>query len=192
MLQVCHRVLHRHTRKVVNLATAQNRGQYFMLFRRSQDKDGMCRRFLQRLQESIESRHRKHVDFVDDKHLVASRLRRNLHLVNQSANIVGRVVRSRIKFVNVQRALFVEGQATFAFIARLAVGQWVQAVDGFGKDARTGSFAHSARAAEQIGMRQFVLRNGIFQRSGQRLLSDNRVERRRTVFSGRNNIFSHE
>ena len=31
------------------------------------------------------------------------------------------------------------------------------AIDGFGKDARTGGFAHTARTAKQISVCQFVV-----------------------------------
>ena len=72
------------------------------------------------LEEGIESRRREHVHLVDDKHLVASHLRRNLHLFDEFADVVDRVVRRRVQLMNVVRTPFIERHTTFAAVASLA------------------------------------------------------------------------
>jgi len=66
------------------------------------------------------------------------------------------------------------------------------AVDGLGKDAGAGSLADSSRAAEKIGVSQFAGCDRILQGGGQRLLTYDGFERRRTVLSGGNDIILHD
>ena len=191
MLQMTHDVVHRHALEVVDLASAHDGRQNLVLLRRRQDEDGMLRRLLQRLQERVERRLREHVNLVDDEHLVLADLRRNPHLLDEHADVLHRVVRSRVKLVDVVRASLVERLARLALAARLPVRLGIEAVDGLREDAGTGRLAHATRTAEQIRMRQPSALDGILQRHRQRTLSHHRVERHRAVLPCRNNVILH-
>ena len=162
-----------------------------MAFRGSQDELGIGRRLLQRLQEGIERRLGEHVHLVDDEHLVSPHLRRNAHLVNEVADVLYGVVAGGIQLVDIQGTSLVEGAARFAFVASLALGRHVFTVDGFGEDTGTGGLSYATRAAEQVGMRQLILADSVFQRRRQSFLANHRVECRGTVLSGRNNEVFH-
>ena len=191
VLQVSHGILHVDAVEVINLASAQDGRQNLMLLGGGQNEDGMMRRLLQRFQESIEGRLRKHVNLVDDIYLIFPDLRRDAYLVYQGTDVLHRVVRSGIQFVDVVRALLVECQARFALVACLSIGFRRKAIDGFGKNTGTSGLAHTARTAEQVGMSQLAGGDSIFQGSGQGALSYHRIEGRGTVFTGRYDIVFH-
>ena len=77
-------------------------------------------------------------------------------------------------------------------VTSLAIGLEVFAVDGFGKDACTSRFAHAPRTAKQKGMRQMIVPNGVFQRSGNVLLPYDCVKRLGPVFACGDDEFFHE
>jgi len=93
--------------------------------------------------------------------------------------------------VYVKRTLLIEAFARFASVASLAVGQWLHAVDGFGKNARTSGFAYASWATKQISMCQMVLSNCVFQCCSQNTLTYNRLECLWAVFSCRDNVWFH-
>ena len=68
----------------------------------------------------------------------------------------------------------------------------MEAVDGLGKNAGASGFTHAARTAEQVGMSQFPVPDGVLQRSGQSRLPHHRVEGHRAIFTCRNDIVFHE
>ena len=191
VLQVGHGVLHRHALEVVNLAAAQDGGQDLVLLGGGEDEDDVCRRLLQRLEEGVEGGRREHVHLVDDKHLVASQLRRYARLLHECLDMLHGVVRRGVKLEDVQRALLVERLARLTLVTGLAIGRRILAIDGFGKDAGTGGLAYAARPAKQVGMRQLARLHGVLQRGGQTALSHHRVERHRPVLARRYYIFFH-
>ena len=75
--------------------------------------------------------------------------------------------------------------------AGFTIGLQVFAIDGFGQDTRTGSFAHAARPAEQKRLRQLVIFDGVFERICNMLLTYNTFESCRAVFACRNNEIIH-
>ena len=161
-----------------------------MLLGCRQDKHGVLGRLLQILQEGVEGLLREHMNLIDDEERILAYLRHDAHLLDQSADVVHRVVRCGIELVDVERASLVEGAARFALVAGLrAVG--IQAVDCLGEDTRTGGLTHAARPAEEVGVRQLTTLDGVFQRRGDALLSHYRFECRGAVFSCRNNKFAH-
>ena len=188
MLEMRHRFGHFHAVEVINLTAREDGGQNLVLLGGGQDEDGVCGRFLEGFEKRIEGRLREHVHLVDDKHLVASHLRRNLHLLDEFANVVDRVVRRRVELMDVVRPPFVEGHTAFARIAGLSRRCGVEAIDGLGKDACRSGFAHPSGAAKQIGVRQFPAGDGVFQCSGQCLLPHHSVEAGGAIFSGRNDV----
>ena len=162
-----------------------------MLLRRSQDEERMMGRLLQGLQEGVESGGRQHVHLVDDKHLIFSDGRRDAHLVDQRANIIHRVVARRVQLMDVIGALLIERTARLASVASLALRRRVQAVDRLGEDTGTRGLSHTARATEQIGVRQLVLLDRMLQGRGQRTLPYYAPKGGRTIFPGRYDVILH-
>ena len=186
-----HHVGHGDAVEIEYLAAGEYRRDYLMLLGRGKDENGMSRRLLQCFQKRVESLRGKHVHLVDYEHTVAPLCRRHHHLLRERAHVVHAVVARRIEFYYVERPVLVELPARIAFIACLAVGRAVCAVYSLGKNARARCFAHTARPAEQVGMRKAVGGDGVFQRGRERLLPHHARKRRRTVFPGRYNIVIH-
>ena len=189
--QLVGNVLNGDALEVVGLTTAQDGGQDFLLLGRTHHENRVVRRLFQRLQKGVECGRREHVNLIDDEDLVTTRLRRYLHLVNQFADIIDRVVRRRIQLIDVVGTLFVERAAALALVAGLALGREVLAVDGLGKDTRAGRLTHAARTAEEIGMGQLPAHDSVFQRLHEALLSHDGLEVLRTVFSGTYDVVRH-
>ena len=72
-----------------------------MLLGRSQDEESMMRRFLQCLQERVESGGCQHMDLVNNEDFVFTDWRRDTHLVDQGTDIVHRVIRGGIQFMDI-------------------------------------------------------------------------------------------
>ncbi len=119
-------------------------------------------RLFQRLQHRVECRLRQHVDFVDDVHLEAPAGRRIQRAFQQLAHVVHLRVGRRVQFDQVDKTPAVDFRAGAAHAARRG-GDAVNAIQGFGEDARDGGLAHAARAGEQVSMMQTVLRQRIAQ-----------------------------
>ena len=115
-----------------------------------------------RFEECVERLQGEHVHLVDDVDAVAAYLRRDAHLIDQVADVVHRVVRRGVELVDVERAVFVEGFARFAFVARFGICGRVEAVDRFGEDTRAGGLAHAARSAEEVGVCQLTAADRVF------------------------------
>ena len=105
-LQMCHHVRHSDAMEIKDLATRQDRGKNFMLFGCSQNKHRMRWRFLQRLQESVKRRLRKHVHLIDDVHFILTALRRDPHLVYNGSNVFNLIVGGGIQFKDIERIVF--------------------------------------------------------------------------------------
>ena len=152
-----------YKRQVVDLATAEDGGQYFMLLRGGEDEDHMCGRFLQGFQEGIEGCGGEHVHLIDDEHLVFAQLRWDARLLHQRLDVLYRVIGGSIQFEDVQGALLVERQTTLTLIAGLALCRRILAVDSLGEDTCAGGLSHTPGTAEQVGMCQFPALDGILQ-----------------------------
>ena len=183
VLQVRYGILHCHSFEVVYLAARQDGRQNLVLLGGGENKDDVCRRFLKRLEESVEGGRRQHVHLVDDENLVLAHLRRNACLLHERLDMLHRVVAGGIKLEDVVRALFGKSLAALALSACFAVLSGVHTVDGFGKDACASGLAHTARAAEQVGMGKLSALHGVLQSCSKSLLPHHRVERHRAVFA---------
>ena len=189
--KVAHDVRHRDPVEIVGLATRKNRRQNLMLLGRGKNEYGVCRRLLQRLEKCVESRGRKHVDLVYDVNAVLSHLRRNLHLVHQVLDVINTVVGRGVQFVNTIGPPFLEGPAGLTLAARLHIRRRIGAIDGLCEYPGRGCLPHSARPAEQVGVRQFPPDDGVLQGLGYVVLTDKGLERVRTIFSCRYDVFRH-
>ena len=192
VFQVTHAVLDADPVEIVNLAAGQNRRDDLVLLGRRQNEHGMRGRLLERLEESVEGLKRKHMDLVDDVDAVTAYLRRDTDLFGQRTNIVHRVVRCGVQFVNIERAALVERPARLALVAGLAVGGRIEAVDRLGENARAGRFADAARTAEQVSVGQLPARDRVAQRRCDMRLPDDRRECRGTVLAGGNDEIIHD
>ena len=141
-----------------------------MLLRGGQDKNGVFWRFFQGLQKSIEGRLGEHMDLINNINLVLACLRGNAYLIYQTSDIVHRVVGSRIKFKNIEGKILI-----FPFRPIL--------VDLFGQNTGTGGFAHTSWTAEQQGLGQMVVLDGIEQGIGNGRLAHNILECLGSIFS---------
>ena len=108
---------------------------------------------------------------VDDIDGVFTYLRRDTNLVDEVSDVIYRVIRSRIEFVDIKRPLFIEGLARLAFIACIETILGIRAVDGLREDTCAGGLTYSSRSAEQVRMRQAVLTDGVLQGLRERLLT---------------------
>ena len=106
-------------------------------------------------------------------------------LLNQVADIVHRVIRRSVELVDGEAASLVEALARLTLATSVALGSWVEAVDGLGEDARAGGFAHTPWAAEEIGVCEFLPCDGVFEGCGDVALAHNRFEGLRAVFASR-------
>ena len=183
VLQMAHHVGDAHAGEVEDLAATEDGGKDFVFLGGGEDEDGMGGRFLKRFQESVEGCLAEHVDLVDDEDFVFSDLWRNLHLLNETADVLDGVVGGSIEFVDIVGALFLKSLATFAFVTRFSLRRGMKTVDIFGEDAGAGGFPDASRSAEEIGVSEFATRYGVLQRGGQRTLPHHRIKGGRTILS---------
>ena len=174
--QILNAILNAYTVEVVDLAAREDRGYNLMLLGGRKDKYSVARRLLECLKKGVEGRSREHMYLVDDEDRVTSLLGNDAHLLDEVADIIDRVVRRSIEFVNIERASLVERAARLALVAGLA-RLWVETVDRLGEDTRTGGLAHTARAAEEVGVSQLAALDGVLERRGYVSLTHNRCKR---------------
>ena len=166
MLQVVYSITDGHPLEVVNLTTAEDSRQDFVLLRCGEDEDDVCGRLLKGLEESVEGGGGEHVHLVNDKDFITSELRWNARLLHERLDVLHGVVGGGIELKNVERTLFVERLTTLTGIASLTICRRILAVDGLGKDACASGLSHASGTAEEVGMCQFSALHGILQRRG--------------------------
>ena len=189
--EVFHDVRNGNPVEVINLASAEDGRDYLVLFSGREDEDGVCRRFLQGLEEGVEGRGGQHVDLVYDVHAVLSYLRRNHHLLGKGADVVYGVVGGGIKFMDAVGTALVKRPAALALSARLHVLSGIHAVDDLCKDPGGGGLTYASWTAEQICMCKLPSLDGVLEGGGYAVLAYECPERCRAIFSGRNYEFFH-
>jgi len=182
--QLIDDVVHADAVEIVDLATGKDGGNDFVFFRRSQDKDGVVWGLFQGLQKGVEGCRREHMNFIDDVHLVLAQLRGNAYLVDQGPDAVYRIIGGSVQFKDVEGTLVVETETGFTGIAGLSLWSRVQTIDGFGKNSGTGGFANASGTAKQVGVRQLVVFDRVFQRGCEGGLPDHRLKGVGAVFAG--------
>ena len=106
-----------------------------------------------------------------------------MHGLAQFADLLDAVVARAVDFQHVQRAAFGDFLAARVVVVEIDFGA-AGAVQAFGEDARDGGFAGAARAAEEIGVRDAFLLDGVGERLGDVLLADDVAKALRPIFSG--------
>ena len=146
----------------------------------------------QRLEHGVEGRVREHVHFVDHEDLEASLHRLVDGLLQQALHLVHPAVGGGVQLGVIGKAAAVDfgtGRTDAAGRCRdaaLAIG--ALAVERLGQNARDRGLAHAARAGEQIGMVQALLRQGIGERLNDMLLPHHFREIAGAVFAGQHKI----
>lgn len=133
-----------------------------MFFGCCQNKYRVRRRFFQCFQEGIECRLRKHVNLIDDIDLVFAGLWRYAYLLGEASDIIYRVIRSSIQLMNIERITVAESAAGRTNAAGFIFGTDVLAIDRFSQDSRTGSLSYTTRPAEQKGLGELIIADGVF------------------------------
>ena len=99
MPEVLYNVLNGNPVEVVCLASGQDGRQYFMLFCRCEYENGVCGRFLECLEESVERGLGQHMYLVDYVDAVFPDLRRYPDLLHKGLDVIYTVVGGCIKLV---------------------------------------------------------------------------------------------
>ena len=119
---------------------------------------------------------------VENEDLVAVAGRRKTSALTQLTGVVHAVMRGRVDFHHIDGTGAARGEilAAFTFAARMR-GRTFRTVDASRKNASGTGFATTARAGEQVGMRELVLVERAHQRNRDLVLTDHAVERVGTI-----------
>ena len=179
-LQSCLHVARREAAEVEALAAGDDGGQDPVRFRGAEDEVGPRRGLLQRLEERVEGEVREHVDLVDDVHLGAALRRPGAEdTLLQVADVVDAPVAGGVHLDEVQSTALVHVEAEGAGVVGVAVmglaegGVEAPAVEGLGKDAGGRRLAGAARPAEEVGVGDATLFDGLAQRLHHGILAGN-------------------
>jgi hypothetical protein len=122
---------------------------------------------------------------------IAANLRGDPDLLGEGPYIIDRIVGGCIQFVYTVGTVLVEGQAGFTGIAGFSGIGYVLAIDGLGKYPGTGGLPHPSGSAEQIGVTQEIVLNGVPECCGDGRLTHHIGKTCRSVLSCRYNKFIH-
>jgi hypothetical protein len=156
----------------------------FVRLCRGEDKLDMAGRLFQRLQERIERGDGQHMHFVDDVDFESGPSRPIDCVLAKLANLIDPVIGGSVDFNDIDIFADIHRDATLALTARLGRGLiHGLAIQRLGQYARHSSFTDAAGARKKIRVGNSVGLNGVLERLGNRILSDNIIERLRPVFS---------
>ncbi len=190
--EVLQHRLGRHGPQVELQAAREHRDRHLLWIGGGQHELEVFRRLLQRLEHGVERRVREHVHFVDHEDLEAPLHRLVDGLLQQPLHLVHAAVGGGIQLGVVRKPAAVDvgtGRAHAAgrgSDAALAVR--TLAIERLGQDARDRGFAHAARAGEQVGVVQPLLRERVGERLHHVLLPHHLREGLGTVFAGEHKI----
>ena len=147
----------------------------------------MRRRLLQRLQQRVEGRGRKHVHFVDDVDLVAGLGRGIAHAVQQLAHLVDLAARGRVQLEDIEVSALEDGPAMPSLDRQVCQVRLMDGlaliVEGPGQQARRGGLADAADAGEHEGVGDTPRSECVGQGPDHALLTDQVFEGLRPVLS---------
>ena len=169
--------------QIKSLAAADDGGEDFVGFGGGEEKFHMHWGLFQSFEEGVEGLFGQHVHFVDDVDLIFARRWRVSDRFVDLADVVDAAVGRAVDLEDVERSSGVDVETGWAGIARLEVWGGVAAVQGFGKDAGKGRLPRAAASAEEIGMRQAVVAQGVFQSRNNSVLAYDAGEGLGAVFA---------
>src|SRR3989338_6240438 len=120
----------------------------------------MRRRFLQGLQERVETVWSDLMDLVDDVDLVFAGRGRKTDVFPQSTDLIDAAIGGAVDLQDVERAGILDLAAGDAFSAGRN-GRTFRAVQRFREDARHGGLPHAAGTRKKIGMSGLLERDGV-------------------------------
>ncbi len=120
--------------------------------------------------------------FVNDVHFVVAAAAEQVHVLAQVADVVYTGIRGGVDLDDIGRASTGDFLARDTFVAWLAI-VGILTVDGFGQQPGDAGFPRSARATEEIGMRQPPVTHGVEQRADDLFLTDELSEGLRSPFA---------
>ena len=126
----------------------------------SQDEDNMWGRLFEGFQEGVGALPGDHVHLVDYVDLIAQNVGGVVDPLLEVVHIVDAAVASLVDLYDIEGVALIDREAGVAFIAGLAADRAL-AVDRLGQDTGCAGLAATARAAEQVGMRDPAAFNGI-------------------------------
>ena len=149
-------ILRRNSGKIITLTARQNSSGHFVYFRRSQNKDDMCRRFFHNFQQRIKRRCGKHVHLVNDIYFVGAFTGSIRCFIPQVADIVYAIVGRRVNFYHVHNAAVINPFADSTHSARISI-LTRKAVHCFCKNFCTSGLSRSPCASKNISMSNFIV-----------------------------------
>ncbi len=169
--------------KVKSLAAGGDRVRKLVRLGGRQDELHMRRRLFQRLEEGVERVPGELMRLIDNVELHPQLGRRVLDLLAQVANVIDPAIRRRVDLDNVDRRAGVDRIAGSTVIAGTIGRIRIEAVDGFGEQARGAGLPGAARTAEEVRVRHPIERDRVLQRACDVLLTYQliRVKRGRPV-----------
>ena len=145
------------------------------------DEHNVLGRLLEGLEQGVEGRRGQHVDLVDDVDLAASKRGRVVHAgENLLADVVHAGAGCRVELGHVRVLSGGDETALVAGAVRKLAGAFL-AHEGLGEQARHGSLARAARAAEEVGVAGTALDDGALERLHDVLLTNYLLKRLRAV-----------
>ncbi|MNC01835.1 hypothetical protein D3C75_491900 [compost metagenome] len=170
-------------------AAGQDGDGELLRIRGGQQELHIGRRLFQGFEQRIEAVARQHVHLIDEVHLEAAAGRAVLHVVQQLAGVFHLGARGRIDLQQIDEVALIDLTAGVAYAARVAADPLL-AVEALGQDAGDGGLADPAGAAQQVGMMQPSLIQGIGQ-GGQHMLLANHLFKRMGAPFTRQNLIAH-
>ena len=164
-------------------APRQNGHRQFLWIRGREQELHVRRRFLECLEQGIKRMRRKHVNLVDEVHLVSATRRRILHVLEQLARVVDLGARSRVHFEQIDEPAGVDVLAGRAMAAGLR-GHTFFTVQRLCEDPGYGRLADTTCAGKQKRMVNPARVEGIGQRLPDVVLSDQFLEAAWPPFAG--------
>ena len=138
---------------------------------RRQNKDHVCRRLFQSLEQSIERARRQHMNFVNNIDFIIGLRRCILDLVSDVSDFFNAVIGSSIDFDHIVQTSGSNRLAGFAFVARVTV-DLIRTVQSLCEQLGARSLAGSPWPRKQIRMRRLFRCQRIFQCFGNHVLTD--------------------
>ncbi len=180
----------RNASQIEALAARKNGRQHLFGIGRGEHEFHVRRRLFERLEQRVERRRREHVHLVDDVDLELAVRRNVLARLAQLPHLLDAVVARAVNFQHIHRTAF--GDFLHARVVVVEIHfRPAGAVEAFGKNARNGRFPRPARSAKQIRVRNAVLFDGVGERVGDVLLTNDVLKPLRAVFAG-DDLIGHD